>query len=121
MRIFFTLAVAANLALAALSALAQQPAQPPAQQPTQPTQQPPQLPTQPAAPAQPPAQPSNTGAATPTAKQVPHRQAHPAHVRRKHLAGRHHGGICGIVNGWRAFPNHDPRGYFYTGRVCCCP
>jgi hypothetical protein len=24
--------------------------------------------------------------------------------------------ICYTINGWRAFPTRDPRGYFYTGR-----
>lgn len=27
--------------------------------------------------------------------------------------------ICGIVNGWRAFPLRDARGYFDTRRVRC--
>jgi hypothetical protein len=44
---------------------------------------------------------------------------HTAHARRHH-AHRGADDLCSIVNGWRAFPNHDPRGYFYTGRVCCC-
>jgi len=81
-----------------------------AQQPT-----PPAPPVQPTAPApttaKPAAQPPKTG--------------HAAWVRRRHtgyVVRRHrHGGICSIVNGWRAFNNpYDPKGYFYTGRVCCC-
>jgi hypothetical protein len=50
------------------------------------------------------------------AKAVPAR--HKAH--RRHHARRAADDLCSIVNGWRAFPNRDPRGYFYTGRVCCC-
>jgi len=53
------------------------------------------------------------------------RTAHAARVRRRHtgyVVRRHrHESICSIVNGWRAFNNpYDPKGYFYTGRVCCC-
>jgi hypothetical protein len=28
--------------------------------------------------------------------------------------------LCSVINGWRAFQTRDPRGYFDTGRVCCC-
>jgi len=116
MRMSITLVIVATLA-AAMPASGQQPTPPPAQQPAQP---PAQQPAQPPPPAQTPVQPSITAPAPPAATPRPRKPARAAHRRTRHYAGRHHAGICSIVNGWRAFPNHDPRGYFYTGRVCCC-
>jgi hypothetical protein len=78
--------------------------------------------------AQPPAQPAPPTAPAqqtePTKPAVEPKTARATKVRRRHRAytARHrHESICSIVNGWRAFNNrYDPKGYFYTGRVCCC-
>lgn len=43
---------------------------------------------------------------------VQHRKARHAKRSRRH-------GICGIINGWRAFPVHARNGYFNTDRVRC--
>jgi hypothetical protein len=41
------------------------------------------------------------------------------HRRVRHAWLRHCESACGFINGWRAFPLHDPLGYFYTGRRPC--
>jgi hypothetical protein len=28
--------------------------------------------------------------------------------------------LCGVINGWRAFPTRDRSGYFDTRSACCC-
>jgi len=99
MRRALTIAAVSIMLAPASIATAQQPAQP----------------VQPIAPA--------PMAARPAAQSM--RTAHAARVRRRHtgyVVRRHrHESICSIVNGWRAFNNpYDPKGYFYTGRVCCC-
>jgi hypothetical protein len=103
MRAALTIAVVSSLAAATLTAAAQAPARP--VQPAAPAEK-----TEPARPAAAPknAEPKYTGRAT-------------RHRYRGRMVRHRHESICSIVNGWRAFNNpYDPRGYFYTGRVCCC-
>jgi hypothetical protein len=107
MRAALTIAVFSSLAATTLTAAAQAPARP--VQPTAPAQK-----TEPARPAaepkktEPNTEPKNTGRAA--------RQRH-----RGRMVRHRHESICSIINGWRAFNNpYDPKGYFYTGRVCCC-
>jgi hypothetical protein len=97
MRIIAQLALAVLLAAAVQPVAGQQPDQAPVTTPPEAGSKPPETGGKPA------------GAAP--VKHVVHRRHHPH---------RGHDDICSIVNGWRAFPNHDPRGYFYTGRLCCC-
>ena len=117
MRAILALALAATLVF---SATAQQPPVQPSPQ-VQPPAQAPQPPAQaPQPPAQAP-QPPKTEPATPSAAPAKEKRTVLVTRRRKrHAVRATHEGICGIVNGWHAFPIHDPRGYFYTGRVCCC-
>jgi hypothetical protein len=76
-----------------------------AQQPS-----PPAATARPADPGKPAAEPKRTPRA---ARATRHRTGYMVRRRRE--------SICSIVNGWRAFNNpYDPKGYFYTGRVCCC-
>jgi hypothetical protein len=100
MRSTLAIAIVSIVVAATLPAVAQQPAQP-----GQPT-----VPAQKVEPSKPVVQPKKT--------------ARTARVRRRHTGHvvRHrHESICSVVNGWRAFNNpYDPKGYFYTGRVCCC-
>ena len=92
-----------------------------AQQPTPPTQPaPPAQATPPAQAAPAPAAPAQNVAPTTPAVQ-PARIARVSHRRTGHGVRHRHESICSIVNGWHAFNNrYDPKGYFYTGRVCCC-
>ena len=117
MRTILALALAATLVF---SATAQQPPVQPSPQ-VQPPAQAPQPPAQaPQPPAQAP-QPPKTEPATPSAAPAKEKRTVLVTRRRKrHAVRAPHENICGIVNGWHAFPIHDPRGYFYTGRVCCC-
>jgi hypothetical protein len=98
MRVPLTIALVSLVLAAALPAAAQQPAQPV---------------TTPAPKVEPP---------NPALQ--PSRTARVASPRRRHTgyAVRHrHESLCSVINGWRAFNNrYDPKGYFYTGRVCCC-
>ena len=95
-----------------------------AQQPTPPTQPaPPAQATPPAQAAPAPAAPAQNVAPTTPAVQPKQtaRVARASHRRTGHVGRHRHESICSIVNGWRAFNNpYDPKGYFYTGRVCCC-
>jgi hypothetical protein len=103
MRAALTIALVWSLAAATLPAAAQTPARP--VQPTAPAQK-----TEPARPA---AEPKTTEPKT-TGRAVRHRH-------RGRVVRHRHESICSIINGWRAFNNpYDPKGYFYTGRVCCC-
>ena len=73
-------------------------------------------PTQPTAPAQ-------TLAPTKPAVQPtqPTRTVRASRRRGGRVVRYRHESICSVVNGWRAFDNpYDRKGYFYTGRVCCC-
>ena len=117
MRTILALALATTLGFAAT---AQQPPVQPAPQ-VQPPARAPQPPAQaPQPPAQAP-QPPKTEPATPSAAPAKEKRTVLVTRRRKrHAVRAPHENICGIVNGWHAFPIHDPRGYFYTGRVCCC-
>ena len=77
---------------------------------------------QPTPPAQPTAPPQNVAPTKPAVqpKKTP-RMARVSRRRTGHVVRHRHESICSIVNGWRAFNNpYDPKGYFYTGRVCCC-
>jgi len=98
MRAALTIAVVSSLAAATLTAAAQAPARP----------------VQPSAPAE------KTEPARPTAEPV-HTGRAARHRHRGRVVRHRHESICSIINGWRAFNNrYDPKGYFYTGRVCCC-
>ena len=118
MRSTIAIAVVSIVVAATLPAAAQQP----------PLPAPPAAPVQPAPPAQvpPPVQPALPAQrVVPTTPAVQPKQTARtvrASGRRTGRVGRHrHESICSIVNGWRAFNNpYDPKGYFYTGRVCCC-
>ena len=97
MRNIIALAVTCAIAAITLPATAQQPAQPSA-------------PAQKAEPANPTAEPTKRT-----------RTARVRHLHARHAVRHRRESICSVVNGWRAFNNpHDPKGYFYTGRVCCC-
>jgi hypothetical protein len=100
MRVPLTISLVSLVLAAALPAAAQQPAQP----------GPPTMPSPKVEPTKPALQPRRT--------------ARLASPRRRHIgyAVRHrHESLCSVINGWRAFNNpYDPKGYFYTGRVCCC-
>jgi hypothetical protein len=90
-----------------------------AQQPTPPTQPPPSA--QPAPPAQPAAPAQTVVPTTPVVQPKQTRTARASRRRTGHVVRHRHESICSVVNGWRAFNNpYDPKGYFYTGRVCCC-
>jgi hypothetical protein len=73
-----------------------------------------QQPVQPAAPeqAETDATPDVKATKKPTREVAQHR-------RMRHASLLHHDSSCAFVNGWRAFPLHDPLGYFYTGRKHC--
>jgi hypothetical protein len=60
-------------------------------------------------------------AATPSAQ--PPKTAVKRVARKKKMAShrvrRNRDTVCSIMNGWRAFPTRNPRGYFDTGRRPC--
>src|SRR6516165_3713928 len=124
MRSTIAIAVVSIVVAATLPAAAQQPPPPtppaPSVQPAPPAQAPPPAqvppPVQPALPAQ------QVVPTTPAVQPKQTARTVRASGRRTGRVGRHrHESICSIVNGWRAFNNpYDAKGYFYTGRVCCC-
>ena len=123
MRSKIAIALVSIVVAATLPAVAQQPA-PPAQV-TPPGQVTPPVQATPPPPATPPAQPTPAQNVAPTAPAVQPKQtariARVSHRRTGHGVRHRHESICSIVNGWHAFNNrYDPKGYFYTGRVCCC-
>jgi len=113
MRSAFAIAVVSIVVAATLPTVAQQ-------QPTEPTR--PTAPAQQTPPVQPTAPAQTVAPDTPAVQ--PKTTARTARFRRGYTGRvvRHrHESICSVVNGWRAFNNpYDPKGYFYTGRVCCC-
>ena len=124
MRSTIAIAVVSIVVAATLPVVAQQPAPPAQPAPIQPAPvQPAPVPPAPPAQVAPPVQAAPAPAPTTPAAQpkTTARTARASRRRTGHVVRHRRESICSIVNGWRAFNNpYDPKGYFYTGRVCCC-